>query len=205
VATSLHTLVRYGLHARDAAIWSEIIDRLQPLFAKTVYRVAAAWGPVHADEVDDVIQETFLKLGVSAQSTILRANLSSEAAITSYLKMMVVNVARDYFRAKYAEKRGFALLSVNALHDEYIFSGSTNSDREILLSQIDSALNADNRDRTVFWLYYRQGLTAREISCIPAFGLTVKGVESLIYRLTSGVKTVIDYKFSEARGNAKAI
>ena len=200
----LHTLVASGLQARDAALWEDLIDRLQPIFARAIYRIAATWGTVSGDEIDDVIQETFLKLGAGRQDAILRANLNSEAATTAYLKVMAANTARDYFKAKHSEKRGFELLSGGVRLEEIASSNGTDRDREILLSQIDSALDADERDRTVFWLYYRQGLTAREISLIPAFRLSVKGVESLIYRLTSAVKNVIACKFSEGKPKAKA-
>ena len=200
----LHTLVAYGLQAGDASVWEELIARLQPIFARAIYRIAATWGIVSADEIDDVIQETFLKLGAGRQDAILRANLNSEAAATAYLKVMAANSARDYFKAKHSEKRGFELLSDGVRLEEIASSNGTDSDREILFSQIDSALEADDRDRTVFWLYYRQGLTAREISLIPAFRLSVKGVESLIYRLTSAVKNVIACKFSEGKPKAKA-
>jgi len=191
VSIPLHTLVASGLQAGDAALWEDLIDRLQPIFARAIYRIAATWGTVSGDEIDDVIQETFLKLGAGRQDAILRANLNSEAAITAYLKVMAANTARDYFKAKHSEKRGFELLSAGARLEEIASSNGADSDREILFSQIDSALEADERDRTVFWLYYRQGLTAREISLIPAFRLSVKGVESLICRLTSAVKNVI--------------
>ena len=67
-------------------------------------------------------------------------------------------------------------------------------EQEILLRQIDSCLQSygegpiQERDRTVFWLYYRQGLTAKEIAALPSTGLTVKGVESAILRLKSLVR-----------------
>jgi hypothetical protein len=44
------------------------------------------------------------------------------------------------------------------------------------------------RDRQIFWLYHRHGLTAREIASIRYFGLTDKGVESVLVRLTALVK-----------------
>jgi RNA polymerase sigma-70 factor (ECF subfamily) len=40
------------------------------------------------------------------------------------------------------------------------------------------------RDRVMFWLYYRQGYTAEEIARLPAIGLTAKGVESALRRVT---------------------
>jgi hypothetical protein len=40
------------------------------------------------------------------------------------------------------------------------------------------------RDRKLFWLYYRVGLTADEIAGLPSIGLSTKGVESSLLRLT---------------------
>jgi RNA polymerase sigma-70 factor, ECF subfamily len=48
------------------------------------------------------------------------------------------------------------------------------------------------RDRIVFWLYYRQGYTAGEIAGLPAVALTVKGVESLLYRLTAALRAQLN-------------
>ena len=39
------------------------------------------------------------------------------------------------------------------------------------------------RDYTIFWLYYRQGFTAKAISQVRGIGLSVKGVESTLLRL----------------------
>lgn len=40
----------------------------------------------------------------------------------------------------------------------------------------------------IFWLYYRDGLTTRAISSLPFVGLSTKGVESTIHRLTRMVR-----------------
>ena len=48
--------------------------------------------------------------------------------------------------------------------------------------------NTADRDRTIFWLYYRQGLTTKAIATLPAIGLTIKGVESTLGRLTKMVR-----------------
>jgi DNA-directed RNA polymerase specialized sigma24 family protein len=67
----------------------------QPIFARAIYRIAATWDSVISDEIDDVVQETFLKLGAGRQDAILRANLTSEAATTAYLTVMAANTARS--------------------------------------------------------------------------------------------------------------
>lgn len=58
----------------------------------------------------------------------------------------------------------------------------------MLISQIESFLPQDRREQVIFRLYYRQGLTAKEIASIPAFGLSVKGVESVILRITNQIR-----------------
>jgi hypothetical protein len=70
-------------------------------------------------------------------------------------------------------------------------------ERLVLLRQIGECLamcsaGADqDRDRLVFWLYYRHGMSARAISSLPTIQLTAKGVESAILRLTRLVREQI--------------
>jgi RNA polymerase sigma-70 factor (ECF subfamily) len=44
------------------------------------------------------------------------------------------------------------------------------------------------RDRALFWLYYRQGFTAEEIAGLSATGLTPKGVESALRRVATWLR-----------------
>jgi hypothetical protein len=44
------------------------------------------------------------------------------------------------------------------------------------------------RDVAIFWFFYEQGYTAKEISLLPAVGLTVKGVEAVLFRLARHVR-----------------
>jgi RNA polymerase sigma-70 factor (ECF subfamily) len=53
------------------------------------------------------------------------------------------------------------------------------------------------RDRALFWLYYRQGFTAEEIAGMTAIGLTAKGVESALRRVTIWLRGEIKRQKSE--------
>jgi hypothetical protein len=53
--------------------------------------------------------------------------------------------------------------------NEYLERGLTGSDRE--------------RDRMIFWFYFRQGMSTKEIASLPTIGLSAKGVGSVIERL----------------------
>ena len=53
--------------------------------------------------------------------------------------------------------------------DEHLKRGLTGPDQE--------------RDRTIFWLYFRQGMSTKEIASLAAVGLSAKGVGSVIDRM----------------------
>jgi RNA polymerase sigma-70 factor (ECF subfamily) len=70
-------------------------------------------------------------------------------------------------------------------------------ERTILLQEIDlhlaRSISAEElpRSRLIFWLYYRSGLSASAIASLPSIGLTTKGVESALLRLTRLVRTAL--------------
>ena len=47
------------------------------------------------------------------------------------------------------------------------------------------------RDRMIFWLYFRQGMSTKEIASLPAIGLSTKGVGSVIERLKHCIREQI--------------
>jgi RNA polymerase sigma-70 factor (ECF subfamily) len=55
------------------------------------------------------------------------------------------------------------------------------------------------RDRALFWLYYRQGYTAEEIARLPSAGLTAKGVESALRRVTVWLRGEVERKSPDVR------
>ena len=40
----------------------------------------------------------------------------------------------------------------------------------------------------IFWLYFRQGMSTREIASLPSVGLGIKGVGSVIERLKAYIR-----------------
>jgi RNA polymerase sigma-70 factor (ECF subfamily) len=170
--------------------------RLQAVFARVIYRM----GCIRRGEVDDLVQECFVKLGAMRDGPLhIGGCFENEPAALGYFKTLAMNTARDHIRRETAEKRGVAkTISVEDRIYEITGSPGFNTDKSLLISQIDAVLAADPRRRAIFWLFYRQGLTTREIAGIPAFRLSQKGVESMIRRLTE----VVRKKFAdESEGN----
>ena len=104
---------------------------------------------------------------------------------------LAANSARDFFRTRGTAKRGGgATISLDTPSATILASLelAQDFDRSLLLASIEALLPADRREQIVFRLYYRQGLTAKEISSIPALDLSLKGVESMIFRITKQIR-----------------
>src|SRR3984893_16792248 len=82
------------------------------------------------------------------------------------------------------------LVSVLSWHLERIAFG-------VFLKEIDEHLKRvltgpdPERDRTIFWLYFRQGMSTKEIASLPGTGLGGKGVGSVIERLKQRVRELV--------------
>ncbi len=184
-------LIQACASGRDDAAWSEFVRRFRRTIATAVMRVADEYGERSAALVEDLVQETYLTL-CGCNSGLLRAfqPLHPESA-AGFIKVVALNLARDHFRRVTAKKRGSGAAAEPLDSQEGILSagqqGST--DRQVVLLEISRCLdrcitgpNAE-RDRLIFWLYFRLGLSATEIARLPSIPLTCKGVESTILRL----------------------
>jgi len=182
------------------AAWSEFVARFHPLIARVVLRVARKWGEASPEVVDDLVQETYLKL-CESRATVLRSFSPSRTdAIYAYIKVFTANLAHDQFKSAHSQKRGGGR-TMTQLSDEEergpVAGGNETQnvlDREVLIHQVRGCLDEvasgaqAERDRRIFWLYYRSGLTANAIASLPTIGLSTKGVESTLLRLTKQVR-----------------
>ena len=184
----------------DVAAWEEFMRRYHRLIAGVIFRTTQKWGESSSATMDDLIQETYLKLCANDYLLLRAYDPKHPDAIYGYLKVITANVVHDRFKALHSEKRGGDQIveDVTTLENRSgaseAFGSQQAMEREILLREIDAHLNASlskdtaDRDRTIFWLYYRQGLTTKAIASLPVIGLTIKGVESTILRITKLVR-----------------
>jgi len=197
---SSEDLVKACAGMQNPAAWGEFIRRFHPVISKVVLRTARRWGDPPPQLLDDLIQETYLKL-CDDDSRLLRSFQSRHPdAIFGFLKAVAANVVRDHFKAAGAEKRG-AEKTDPLLDDQRLLSQARNNrdplQQEILLRQIDDILHRIatghtlERNRMIFWLHYRHGLSASAIASIPDIELSTKGVETTLRRMTLMVRTYI--------------
>ena len=195
-------LIRICAESNDRAAWNEFVSRFHRPISLSILRIARQWGVAAPLVLDDLVQETYLKL-CSDQCRRLRefADLHPEA-IVGYVKTIAANVAHDHFKASHSQKRGLGQpsQSIDVCEPEAQdgdFGAQVSIERHVLLGDVNKALETcsqgpdQQRDCLIFWLYYQQGMTAKAIAALPTVGLTAKGVESAILRLTRLVREQI--------------
>jgi RNA polymerase sigma-70 factor (ECF subfamily) len=196
-------IVHACLETGSEAAWTAFVRRFQPLIASSVSRVVRRYGNPSPALVDDLCQETYLRLCKDNCRSLREFEAKHDEAIFGYLKVIATSVALDHFRARGSQKRR-AEVEDDGTNVEASVSSSA-IEHSTLLQQLEHQLASTEteRDRTIFWLYYRQGYTARDIAAMPQLGLTQKGVESCIYRLTQTLRSAIVGKTFVASGQKK--
>lgn len=186
-------LVSLCSSSQDLLAWREFVRRFQRPIALVIHRVARLWGESSSSIVDDLVQETFLKLCANDCSILREFRAKHAEASNGYLKVIALNVAHDYFRSRRALKRGGTQRPVDSEVDPLEFApaawgNAEQIEREVQLKELETLLSSaseaevSTRDRVIFRLYYKQGLTAKAIASIPSFQLSTKGVESSLAR-----------------------
>jgi RNA polymerase sigma-70 factor (ECF subfamily) len=182
----------------DAEGWTEFVRRFHPLIARVVLRVARQWSEASPQVVDDLVQETYLKLCANRGEFLQKFRSAHQNALFGYIKTFAANLAHDHFKASHAQRRDTTVTAslTAAMESRYEQSSASAAslDRSILVQQIDSCLRAitsgtkGQRDRRIFWLYYRFGLSANAIAALPSVALSTKGVETTLLRLNRQIR-----------------
>lgn len=195
-------LVRACAGSKDEKAWAEFIRRFHVVIAAAVLRTARRWGEPSRSQLDDLIQDTYLKLCENNSRLLRSFRPRREDSIYGFLKVVAANVVHDHFKSALAAKRGAG--QIEALTDPVQIDPKTTGDnsfdvvgQRLQLAQVDKILTQitagkdQERKRAIFWLRHRQGLTASEIAAIPSIGLTTEGVESVLMRLAAMIRSHI--------------
>jgi RNA polymerase sigma-70 factor, ECF subfamily len=194
----LAQLIRTCAQSNDASAWNDLVSRLHKPISLSICRTACLWGVAPQSVIEDLIQETFVKLCANRCEPLLEFAERHPEAILGYVKTIAVNLTHDYFKSRYSQKRGSGSTSHMVEGMESSLAGNETGpeaiERKVLLRQIKECLEIcsegpdQDRDRAIFWFYYLQGMTAKDIAALPGISLSAKGVESVIYRLTGLVR-----------------
>jgi RNA polymerase sigma-70 factor (ECF subfamily) len=209
-AFSTKELVEECADADNVQAWQEFVHRFQPLIAVVVLRTCRSWGSTSSSVIDDLVQETYLKLCNNGSRLLREFDWQHPDAIYGFVKVLAANVVHDYFKSQHSEKRGSGQV-LTALDQPAAAAVSDPSysvraiERKILLNEIERLIDqmtdgqTRQRDKLIFLLYYQQGMTAQDIASLPTLSLSVKGVESTILRMTRFVRQQLAEKPRAAR------
>lgn len=180
---SCDELLRACADPENAEAWQEFVRRFNSLITVIVRRVACRYGG--NDFIQDLVQEIYSKICANDFRLLRTFKSDHTNACYGMIKTISRNAAIDYFRKPNPIPSDYSLVDDDPPEDE----SRNELDRQIVRQQIEKIdkilkRHCSQRDQDIFWLYYLQEFSAREIAELLNFKpLTIKGVESILYRL----------------------
>ncbi|HWX94183.1 MAG TPA: sigma-70 family RNA polymerase sigma factor [Terriglobales bacterium] len=199
---SLKDLVCLCAGPCDDAAWEEFVSRVGRPISLTIMRTASLWGEPSRSLVEDLVQITYLKLWEDGCRLLREFAIQHPEAILGYLKKTAANATHDYFKHGRSQSSGGDNAHVSTSDVDPEAGKEVHGSEEkiafgVFLNEIDEHLKHcltgpdRQRDRMIFWLYFRQGMSTKEIASLPTIGLSTKGVGSVIERLKHGIREQI--------------
>ena len=199
---SLKDLVCLCAGPCDDEAWEEFVSRVGKPLSLIIMRTASMWAKPSRSLVEDLIQATYLKLWERGRNLLREFAVERPEAILGYLKKTAANATHDYFKHRHSQSCGGDIFHVSTIDvdpeaGQEVHGSQERIAFEIFLSEIDEHLKLcltgpdQDRDRMIFWLYFRQGMSTKEIASLPGIGLGTKGVGSVIERLKHSIRDQI--------------
>ena len=199
---SLKDVVCLCAESSDNDAWEEFVSRVGKPISLTIMRTSRLWGQTFQSVVEDLVQVTYVKLWEDGCRLLRNFAIQHPEAILGYLKKTAANVTHDYFKHGNTQSLGGANPHVSTTDVDPKAGKEIDGSEErisfgVFLNEIDEYLKHSltgpdrERDRTIFWLYFRQGMSTKEIAALPTIRLGTKGVGSVIERLKHGIREQI--------------
>jgi RNA polymerase sigma-70 factor (ECF subfamily) len=199
---SLKDLVFVCAGASDEDAWEEFVCRIKKPISYIIMRTASLWGKPSRSLVEDLTQVTYLKLWEGGLSLLQDFAMQRPEAILGYLKRTAANATQDHFKHGHSQSSGgdiphISTADVDPEAGREVHGSQERIAFEVFCNEIDEHLKRcvngpdQERDRMIFWLYFRQGMSTKEIASLPTIGLGAKGVGSVIERLKHAIRDQI--------------
>jgi RNA polymerase sigma-70 factor, ECF subfamily len=199
---SLQDVICHCAGPRNDEAWEEFVSRVGKPISLTVMRTASLWGEPSRSMVEDLVQVTYLKLWEDGRLLLRDFAIQHPEAILGYIKKTAANATHDYFKHGHSQSSGGDKPHVSTSDVDLEAGKEVHGSQEkiafgVFLNEIDDHLKRSltgpdqERDRMIFWLYFRQGMNTNEIASLPAIGLSTKGVGSVIERLKHCIREQI--------------
>jgi RNA polymerase sigma-70 factor (ECF subfamily) len=189
-------LLQRCLDSPDEKAWERFIHAAQPLLASGVVRALGGWSATNRERIDDLVQEAFVRLCDNNFRALRNFRSEDSNAFCAYLRTVAASVTTDHLRSASAQKHGSGErpVSLEALTHEPASADDPSAaiERGSLLRLVERCLQSQTpRDRSIFWLYHRQGMTPKAISALAHIAVAPRGIETIVYRVTAVVRDCV--------------
>ena len=175
---SLKDVVCLCAESGNDEAWEEFVSRVGRPISLTIMRTASRWGEPSRSLVEDLIQATYLKLWEGGCRLLRDFAIQRPEAILGYLKKTAANAAHDYFKHGHSQSSGgdephVSTSEVDPEAGKQVHGSQEKIAFEVFLNEIDEHLKCcltgadQERDRMIFWLYFRQAMSTKEIVSLP--------------------------------------
>jgi RNA polymerase sigma-70 factor (ECF subfamily) len=180
-------LLRRCAKMDDFQAWEQFLRRFNPLIVATVARIMRRYGFDSAGLRDDLVQDVYLKFCAKKAKVLREFQPRYPGAVFGYVSVIAANVVHDYFKSKGGKHPEPSPLPID-------LAVPSETEWRLLILDIENVFEREHtsaRDRQIFWLYFRQGMSAKQIAAIPSLRLTTKGVEAVIVRLKDLIRKAL--------------
>src|SRR5882672_5572450 len=143
---SAQELLQLCLDSQDVASWAEFVRRFQPLISGVVTKCIFHRGRPNPSLIDDLVQDTYLKLCANDFKALRNFEFRHENAFFGFLKVVAARVAEDHFRKPTTPKPGqeedIDTAKIPALSNR----GIKPAERAVLLREVAECLSENASD-----------------------------------------------------------
>jgi RNA polymerase sigma-70 factor (ECF subfamily) len=192
-------VVKVCLEAPSEAAWINFVRCFQPLIAAKIRAVVGIYRSQDKALIDDLVQDTFLRLCKDDARALRAYQPRGEDTLVAYIRVVAKSAALQHFETIAAKKRAGLEVPVEDVDPP---SPPEKTEQAVLMREIGDLLRVveDNPvARSVFWLRWREGFTAEEISRLPHVNLNPKGVESCLDRMLKKLCLALGEKKKEKK------
>ena len=202
---SIRELLEYCLRTNLDAGWKAFFCRTRKTIEGALARRLRSWCTSYHDRIEDLRQETYAKLLNNEKRLLLNLKCESDGQLCNYIAMTAGSVAEDYRRKEQKMRQNTdsiddaaypQLPAEELLHRHAEFQEAWDSVERCL-----DKMECGPRDRAIFYFFYKQGYSAREVGELPSIQLPIRTVENILLRLVRRVRSELDRGKSRGKGS----
>lgn len=205
-------------NAENQKAWIEFIKRFDRHVRRSIlkaykYLAATNLGKeiILKEEIRDLVQEVYIKLVKDSCRLLKDFNSEYNDSIYAYLALTSASVVKDHFRKFGTIKRkasnGFYQVRLNITEEMKLINKMmssvipSNPEKQIIakdmLEKIKDYYSSNHSKRNnkkrglIFQLYFLQGLSIKDISCIKGLNISSNYANTIIFRMKREIRNLI--------------